>query len=191
MNKALAACVCLALAACAPDSSTTTVVVPKGPPQAPQHTLLGIEFGKPLKLPECGENEYDVKQKCMMPSTYEEFKYQIKFPIADAPRFVDSDKEIDVGIDAKTGNVDSVKFDVGDGAYDRDLTDSALVEKFGPQTDSPDEANTDSWHWEFADYYITYFRNPPYRSVQMWTTEAYHRTLSKEAAQDAAEKAKL
>lgn len=151
---------------------------------ARSHVLLGIDFSRPLKLPQC-DRFYDSfdrpGQTCVYRRNRDHKPFKIEFRDGSVPGFLKWNNAL-VATDAQ-GRPDMLRFDVADAAALEDEAVDAMLETFGPPTsveNSVGRAKVGTWQHD--DYVIRYFFDPNGGGIVQMETRKFHDASALQAA---------
>lgn len=167
-------------------------VQPGGPEpttHARSHVLLGIDFSKPLKLPECARyyDSFDRPDRsCVYLRSLDHKPFKIEFSSGSAPDFLKWDNAV-VSTDGR-GRPDMLRFDIDDAPAQQDKAVDAMLATFGPPTSVENSTGTTKiGTWRHDDYVIQYLFDPGGGgSVQMETKKFHDAPIASAAADEAA-----
>ena len=159
---------------------------------ARSHVLLGIDFSKPLKLPECAKyyDRFDRPEStCVYLGDVDHKPFKIEFEDGAVPDFMKWNNAT-VSTDAR-GHPQMMRFDIGSDPALQGKAVDAMLEKFGPPTTVENAGGRSKvGTWQHQDYVIQYFFDPNGAAVQM-ETKKFHDEPTVSVASDEANRAKL
>lgn len=159
---------------------------------ARSHVLLGIDFSKPLKLPECARyyNSFDrPDETCVYLRSLDHKPFKIEFSNGSAPDFLKWGNAI-VSIDGR-GRPDMLRFDIDDAPAQQGKAVDAMLATFGPPTSVENSVGTAKiGTWQHDDYVIQYLFEPGRGGSVQMETKAFHDTSTVSTAASEASNAR-
>ena len=159
---------------------------------ARSHVLLGIDFAKPLKLPECARyyDRFDrPPETCAYLGARDHKPFKIEFEDGAVPDFVKWNNA-SISTDER-GRPQMIRFDIGNDPALQGKAVDAMLEKFGAPTSVENATgSTKVGTWRHQDYIVQYFFDPNGAIVQM-ETKKFHDDPTAAADADGANRAKL
>jgi len=160
---------------------------------ARSHVLLGIDFSRPLKLPECARyyNSFDRPDKtCVYLRSVDHKPFKIEFRNGSVPDFLKWGNAL-ISTDER-GRPEMIRFDIGNAPALQGKAVDAMLEKFGPPTSVENSGSTFKvGTWQHEDYVIQYFFDPGVGGIVQMETKKFHDAPTESAAADEARNAKL
>jgi len=145
--------------------------IPEPRAHARSHVLLGIDFTRPLQLPECARyyDRFDRPEStCVYLGKLDHRPFKIEFKDGSVPEFLKW-STASVSTDAR-GRPQMIRFDIGNEPALQGQAVDAMLEKFGPPTSVENASGmTKVGTWRHQDYVIQYFFDPNGAIVQMQT----------------------
>ena len=147
--------------------------------------LLGVDFSRPLHLPECARyyNSFDrPDHTCVYLRSLDHKPFKIEFSNGSAPEFLKWDSAL-VATD-KRGRPEMLRFDITDAPALKGQAVDAMRDTFGPPTSVENSVGTSKvGTWQHDDYVIQYVFVPDGGgSVQMETRTFHDASTSTTAA---------
>jgi len=159
---------------------------------ARSHVLLGIDFSRPLKLPECARyyNTFDRPDTtCVYLRSFDHKPFKIEFSNGSAPGFLDLGNAI-VSTDER-GHPQMLRFDIDDAPGQGSKAVDAMLATFGPPTSVENAAATAKiGTWRHDDYVIQYLFEPGGGGTVQMETRTFHDASSVSAVADATSNAR-
>lgn len=164
---------------------------------ARSHVLLGIDFSRPLSLPECARNYNSIDRPdrtCVYLRSLDHKPFKIEFRNGAVPDFVKWDNAL-VSTDAR-GRPDMLRFDVDEAPALRGKAVDAMLETFGPPTSvenaggTPRLGTSKVGTWRHEDYVIQYVFAPGGGGVVQMETKHFHDASTLPATADEGSHAK-
>lgn len=165
------------------------------PPEthARSHVLLGIDFSRPLKLPECARyyNNFDRPDRtCVYLRNLDHKPFKVEFKTGSVPDFLKWNNAT-ISTDAR-GRPEMVRFEIDDAPALRGRAVDAMLKTFGPPTSVENSGSTFKvGTWQHDDYVIRYFFDPGGGGSVQMETKKFHDAPTVQAATDNANNAKL
>lgn len=160
---------------------------------ARSHVLLGIDFSRPLKLPECARfyTSFDRPETtCVYLRSLDHKPFKVEFKNGSVPDFLKWDNAM-ISTDER-GRPQMIRFEIGDEPALRGKAVDAMLEKFGPPTSVENAGSTSKiGTWRHEDYVIQYFFDPGGGGSVQMETRKFHDAPPVPAAVDEAHNAKL
>jgi hypothetical protein len=170
----------------------TTPAVPEPRTHARSHVLLGIDFTRPLQLPECARyyDRFDRPETtCVYLGKLDHRPFKIEFKDGSVPAFLKW-STASVATDER-GRPQMIRFDIGNDPAQQGQAVDAMLEKFGPPSSVENASGMSKvGTWRHQDYVIQYFFDPNGAIVQM-ETKRFHDDPTAAADPDSADRAKL
>lgn len=143
---------------------------------ARSHVLLGIDFSRPLKLPECARfyNSFDrPDETCVYLRSLDHKPFKIEFRNGSVPDFLKWNSAL-VSTD-KRGRPEMVRFDIANQPALQGKAVDAMLEAFGPPTSVENSAGASKvGTWQHEDYVIEYFFDPGGGGIVQMETKTFH-----------------
>jgi hypothetical protein len=144
--------------------------------RARSHVLFGIDFSRPLKLPQCARyyNSFDRPDKtCVYLRSLDHKPFKIEFRNGAIPDFLKWNSAL-VATDHR-GRPDMLRFDIDDAPAHRGRAVDAMLETFGPPTSVENSGGTSKvGTWQHDDYVIQYFFDPNGGAIVQMETKKFH-----------------
>ena len=170
----------------------TTPEIPEPRTHARSHVLLGIDFTRPLQLPECARyyDRFDRPEStCVYLGKLDHRPFKIEFRDGSVPAFLKW-STASVATDER-GRPQMIRFDIGNDPAQQGQAVDAMLEKFGPPSSVENASGMSKvGTWRHQDYVIQYFFDPNGAIVQM-ETKRFHDDPTAAADPDSADRAKL
>ncbi|HSR64474.1 MAG TPA: hypothetical protein VLM17_02565 [Xanthomonadaceae bacterium] len=150
-------------------------------PHARSHVLLGIDFSRPLRLPECARtyNSLDRPDRtCVYLGGRDHKPFKIEFRNGAVPDFLKRDNAA-IATDDR-GHPAMLRFGIADDPALQGKAVDAMLETFGPPTrvenagDTPRLGTSKVGTWRHEDYVIEYFFTPTGGGVVQMETRRFH-----------------
>jgi hypothetical protein len=150
---------------------------------ARSHVLFGVDFSRPLKLPECPRyyNSLDrPDETCVYLRSLDHKPFKIEFKTGSAPEFLRGNNAL-VSTDER-GRPQLIRFDVDNAPAFRGKAVDAMLETFGPPTSVENSTGTSKvGTWQHDDYVIRYFFDPNGGGIVQMETKKFHDALAPRA----------
>lgn len=164
-----------------PDASTPRT-------HARTHVLLGIDFSRPLHLPECARfyDSFDRPDRtCVYRRSADHKPFKIEFSNGAVPGFLKWNNAL-VATDSR-GRPNMLRFDVADARALQGAAVDAMLATFGPPTRVENAlGHAKVGTWEHDDYLIRYFFDPTGGGIVQMETRKFHAAaVLQEAATEA------
>src|SRR6478672_12243611 len=156
------------------------------PPEthARSHVLLGIDFSKPLKLPECARyyNSFDRPDRtCVYLRSLDHKPFKVEFKTGSVTDFMKWSNAT-ISTDAR-GRPEMVRFDIDNAPALRGRAVDAMLETFGPPTSVENSGSTFKvGTWQHDDYVIQYLFDPGGGGIVQMETKKFHDAATVAAA---------
>ena len=148
------------------------------------HVLLGIDFSRPLDLPECARfhDSFDrPRHTCVYRRRVDHRPFKIEFGTGSAPGFLKWANAL-VDTDAR-GRPVMLRFDIADARALQDEAVDAMLATFGPPTRVENAlGNGKVGTWDHDDYVIRYFFDPTGGGIVQMETRRFPDASALQAA---------